>query len=146
MPTAHICKWAFRIFKPEMIQTQQWVLIIHLDPPSGLHRNYSITFIANVLQPVTISTRTGKSFRWGIFSWLNVKDAIHPFVEQKTEQPFFMYFLWTWPLLSISGRYKMAEYYREKRVCLPRDYIAWFFNAKINVFGFNLLKKIEELD
>jgi arylsulfatase A-like enzyme len=72
-----------------------------------------------------------------------VKEA-SAFIEQYSEQPFFMYFAMNLPHYPYQGDPRWLEYYREKGVAYPRDLYAAFLSTQDDRIGM-LLKKLDDL-
>uniref|UniRef100_UPI0032173222 sulfatase-like hydrolase/transferase n=1 Tax=uncultured Draconibacterium sp. TaxID=1573823 RepID=UPI0032173222 len=77
------------------------------------------------------------------FPELMVNEASE-FIEQNTDNPFFMYFAMNAPHYPYQGSPEWLKYYRDKGVEYPRDLYAAFVSTQDDMIG-NLLDKLEEL-
>lgn len=140
--TAHIGKWHLG-YQPEMSPNAQGFdySFGHL---VGCIDNYSHFFYWNGPNRHDLY-QNGKEVHYDgeFFPDLMVKKA-SAFMEQLTEQPFFMYFAINLPHYPYQGDTKWLEYYREKGVVYPRDLYAAFLSTQDEHIG-QLIKKIEEL-
>jgi arylsulfatase A-like enzyme len=140
--TAHIGKWHLG-YQPEMSPNAQGFdySFGHL---VGCIDNYSHYFYWNGPNRHDLYQNGKEVFYDGaFFPDLMVKEA-SSFLEQNTEQPFFMYFAMNLPHYPYQGDTKWLEYYREKGVAYPRDLYAAFLSTQDERIG-QLIKKIEEL-
>ena len=140
--TAHIGKWHLG-YQPEMSPNAQGFdySFGHL---VGCIDNYSHFFYWNGPNRHDLQ-RNGKEVYYDgeFFPDLMVKEA-SAFLEQNTNQPFFMYFAMNLPHYPYQGDTKWLEYYREKGVAYPRDLYAAFLSTQDERIG-QLIKKLEEL-
>ncbi|MCM4170856.1 sulfatase [Arenibacter sp. TNZ] len=140
--TAHIGKWHLG-YQPEMSPNAQGFdySFGHL---VGCIDNYSHYFYWNGPNRHDLYQNGKEVFYDGaFFPDLMVKEA-SSFLEQNTEQPFFMYFAMNLPHYPYQGDTKWLEYYRENGVAYPRDLYAAFLSTQDERIG-QLIKKIEEL-
>lgn len=140
--TAHIGKWHLG-YQPEMSPNAQGFdySFGHL---VGCIDNYSHFFYWNGPNRHDLFRNGKEVFYPGeYFPDLMVKEA-GQFMEQNSENPFFMYFAINMPHYPYQGNPKWLEYYREKGVKYPRDLYAAFVSTLDDKIGL-LLKKVAEL-
>jgi len=140
--TAHIGKWHLG-YQPEMSPNAQGFEYSfgHL---VGCIDNYSHFFYWNGPNRHDLFRNGKEVFYPGeYFPDLMVKEA-GQFMEQNTENPFFLYFAINMPHYPYQGDPKWLEYYREKGVAYPRDLYAAFVSTLDDKIGL-LLKKVSDL-
>jgi len=140
--TAHIGKWHLG-YQPEMSPNAQG-----FDYSSGhlvgCIDNYSHFFYWNGPNRHDLYRNGQEVYHDGeFFPDLMVKEA-SAFLEQNTNQPFFMYFAMNLPHYPYQGDTKWLKYYREKGVAYPRDLYAAFLSTQDQRIG-RLIEKLEEL-
>lgn len=78
------------------------------------------------------------------FPDLMVQEA-STFMEDNTQNPFFMYFALNLPHYPYQGDPKWLKYYQEQGIAYPRDLYAAFLSTQDERIG-QLIKKLEDLD
>ncbi len=140
--TAHIGKWHLG-YQPDMSPNAQGFdySFGHL---VGCIDNYSHFFFWSGPNRHDL-WRNGKEVYYNgqFFPDLMVKEA-SAFIEQKKDEPFFMYFAINLPHYPYQGDEKWLEYYRAQGVPYPRDLYAAFLSTQDDKIG-ELLDKLESL-